>query len=306
MEMTPRNEARCPLCGEAGEQRRQMSGAQLLSLYQSYLGKEFTCADFAVPPAQEIREYFSPQCGLMFYAPSLLGDGNYYALLHETYEWYYNPGSWDKQVTLAEVKELRPDWVLEVGCGDGWLLAALQDARIPAIGIEANEEAVRACRARGLRVHLPGDEFTVPPGVGLLCMLQTIEHLAAPLETLAGYLRRTQPRHVLLSAPCHESLLGRTSDPLAWPPHHLTAWSQRAFQLLAAKTGYLLEKTLYSPLTFEELEDRLAREGSRGFPGLSFFPRGRLGRLLFRIRRGLGLQWCLRGHSILVRLRVLG
>jgi hypothetical protein len=301
----PTRAARCPLCGEVGEPRRQMTGAQLLSLYRSYLGKEFVCDDFAVPPQQQIQEYFSPPCGLVYYSPGLLGDGDYYALLNATYAWYYNPGSWDKQVTLAEIKELKPDWVLEVGCGDGWLLAALQAAQIPAIGIEANEEAVRACRARGLRVYRPQDEFAPPPGAGLLCLLQTIEHLASPLETLTGYLQQTKPRHVLLSAPCHESLLGHTSDPLVWPPHHLTCWSEKAFQTLADKTGCVLEKTLYSPLTYEELEGRLARENRRGFPGLSFFPRGRLGRFVFRLRRRLGFHWCLRGHSILVRLRIL-
>lgn len=282
-----------------------MTGAQLLSLYRSYLGKEFVSDDFAVPPQQQIQEYFSPRCGLVYYSPGLLGDGNYYARLNATYDWYYNPGSWDKQVTLAEIKELKPDWVLEVGCGDGWLLAALQAAQIPAIGIEANEEAVRACRAGGLRVYLPQDEFALPPGVGLICMLQTIEHLATPLETLGEYLRRTHPNHLLLSAPCHESILGRTSDPLSWPPHHLTAWSESAFRMLGAKSGYVLEKTLYSPLSYEELEKLLAREGRRGFNGLSFFPRGRLGRFVFRVRRRLGLQWCWRGHSILGRFRIL-
>lgn len=297
--------ARCPLCGETGERRRRMTGAQLLSLYRSYLGKEFAADDFAVPPHQPIQEYFSAKCGLMFYSPGILGDGRYYARLHATYDWYYNPGSWDKRVTLAQIEELKPDWVVEVGCGDGWLLAAIQDAGIPAIGIEANEDAVRSCRARGLRVYRPQDEFAPPPGAGLLCLLQTIEHLDSPLETLAAYLRRTQPRHVLLSAPCHESLLGHTSDPLVWPPHHLTSWSERSLRTLADKTGCVLEKTLYSPLTYEELESRLAREKERRFAGLSFFPRGRLGRFVFRLRRRLGFHWCQRGHSILVRLRRL-
>lgn len=294
----------CPISGESGVVRRVTSGAELLSLYETYLGKPIDPQYFPIDSRQTITEYHSVKSGLIWYDPCILGDGDYYAHLDNTYDWYYNPASWDKKKALLEVQDLSPGWVIEVGSGSGWLLSQIKLLNIPAFGIELSEDVVRSCRERGLQVYGVKEEFALPQGVGVLCLLQTIEHLDSPMQILAQYVERFRPERIILSAPCHESLLGHTADPLAWPPHHFTSWSDRSFHQLASKLGCVVEQIDYSPLTYEDLEFRLAKEESRKFFGLRFFPKGRLGRLVYRLRRITGSKWCLRGHSIFGILRV--
>ena len=71
--------------------------------------------------------------------------------------------------------------VLDVGCGRGEFLELLQQAGIPARGLDINHEMVEVCRARGLEVH-EGDAltylFTLPDeSLGGLIAAQVVEHL---------------------------------------------------------------------------------------------------------------------------------
>jgi O-antigen chain-terminating methyltransferase len=85
--------------------------------------------------------------------------------------------------------------VLDVGCGRGEFLALLRDAGIRARGVDANEEMVEICRARGLAVERAdavayleklGDE-----SLGGLFAAQVVEHLTPPaLMSLLGHAAR--------------------------------------------------------------------------------------------------------------------
>ncbi len=85
---------------------------------------------------------------------------------------------------------LRGRKIVEIGCGRGDFLALLRECGVEASGVEHQEEAVRNCRERGLRVqqgfvgdraarldHAPFDAFLI---------LMFLEHLPDPRATLAG------------------------------------------------------------------------------------------------------------------------
>jgi hypothetical protein len=289
----------CPISGSIGKVRRKKRGEEIFNLYEKYFGKKIDNKYYSIPFDEEIKEYISPKSGLIWYHPCLLGNGEYYAHLSKVYSWYYNPSSWDKIKALDEIKKIQPDWVVEVGSGSGWLLSEVKKLKIPALGVELNSEMVSICKSEGLAVFGINDQIEVPNGEGVLCMLQTLEHLETPLETLTEYINKFKPAWLILSAPCHESILGHTSDPLSWPPHHFTAWSEKSFRLIGAKISYNVKKINYSPLDFSELEERLSREGRRKLLNISFFPVGSLGRFVFNLRQKLGVGWACRGHSIL-------
>ena len=292
----------CPITRSKGRLLRTRQPEELFSSYEQYLGAPLPQEFYSLYFKEAIQEYESDLSGLRWYTPSLLGNGDYYAALAGTYSWYYNPGSWDKWTALEFILKLKAVNIVEVGCGDGWLLDRLQERGLPAYGIDINESAVKKCRERWLNAFVPGDAGLETVVDGVLCLLQTIEHVSNPLEFAAGFVRQHQPQHIVLSAPCFEGLLGYASDPLVWPPHHATAWSYKAFKTLAQALGFKISCVRYSPLSNRDLNILFFREGSRKVRNMPYIPPGRTGSLIFKMYQCLGRSWACRGHSILVVL----
>jgi len=296
----------CPLSGSQGVATRTISGKDLFGLYGTYMGQELGTEFFDLYFQAVFTEYFSRECGLRWYEPSTLGDGKYYEALASAFPWYYNPGSWDKQTVLDVVCKWPDSTIVEIGSGDGWLLENLERLGRQAVGVEINEKALSTCRANGLKVYLPGEPILSISANPILCLLQTIEHVADPLDFMRAHIHAYRPKHIILSAPCFESLLGYTSDPLSWPPHHATAWSEKAFQLLARLLEYKVTLVKYSPLTYSEFIARSSRESTGRIKGIPRIlrggPRGWVGRAQFKCYQLLRRHWACRSHSILVVL----
>ncbi len=295
---------RCPISGAVGNVNRAISGDALFRLYQTYMGKRLPEEFFSQYFRHTFVELYSSESGLRWYQPNTLGDGKYYEALASAFPWYYNPGSWDKQLVVETVLKWPNSTVVEIGSGDGWLLSKLRSIGISAIGIEINENAIQSCRERGLTVFRPGESIGPVSQDPILCLVQTIEHVSNPLDFMRSHIRAYSPKHVIVSAPCFESLLGFTSDPLCWPPHHATSWSAKAFGLMAQTLGYDVNTIRYSPLTYDEFISRVQREQTGRIKGIPRIwcrrLRGRIGRLQFNLFQTLGKSWACRSHSIFV------
>jgi ubiquinone/menaquinone biosynthesis C-methylase UbiE len=140
----------------------------------------------------------------------------------------------------ALVAAQRPRRVLEVGCGEGIVLAYLAD-RTPGArfeGLEVDETALARARARCPDAALVrGDACELPYRDGsfdLVVCLEVLEHLPAPRRALREA-RRVSRGGCLLSVP-HEPFfrlgnllrgqhLGRLGD----PSDHLQHWGARQF-----------------------------------------------------------------------------
>jgi hypothetical protein len=293
----------CPLCGNRGKQCRTKTGAQLLKLYETYLGKSFPQEAFGLPMEATISEYVCPEDTLVWYTPAWMGDGDFYKTLATLHPWYYQSDTWDKLECVQHVRTLGPDWVVEVGAGDGGTLRALQPFVPQVLGIEINPDAVNTAQQYGIALHAPTELPPRPNGLGILYLLQTIEHLSDPTADLKNYTQHFNPEYLLISAPCSEALLGLTSDPLSWPPHHASAWNAESIRQLGLQLNYQLISTMYSPLTFETYLQMASREINAQIPGCFPFPRNRLGKLLFKLGQGFGSKRLKYGHSIFCLLQ---
>ncbi|MRS11811.1 MAG: methionine biosynthesis protein MetW [Actinobacteria bacterium] len=148
--------------------------------------------------------------------------------------------------------------VLDLGCGDGALLAFLRDERGCAVrGIEISPQGVLGCVRRGIPViqanldeglrDIPDDSFDV---VVLSQTLQEVRHLRPLIAETARVGRRaiiSYPNFGLLSARIRLGIFGRmpVSDalPYQWydtPNVHYT--TIRDFRLLAQQAGLEIER----------------------------------------------------------------
>lgn len=290
----------CPLTGAPGRPLRRREAGELAQSYASYFGTPLPTDIAGKYFADPVQEFHCPESGLRWYEPARLGAEDFYEALASSYPWYYkDAGSWDKAQALQIMKRLRVRTVLEIGSGDGLFLSRLRDAGLNAMGIDSNSDAVARARRLGLRAYTPGEPMPIEGPVDCVCLLQTIEHVEDPARFLGEYVKRWKPGIVILTAPCFESLVGWATDPLAWPPHHATAWSERSFAVLAARLEYRLDEVAYDPNSFEKFETRREAEETRRFHGIPHLPSWKLRRLLFEAARVLRVSWAVRHQSIL-------
>jgi SAM-dependent methyltransferase len=313
LNLTPENgeagraeDIRCPITGLVGALRRTRHGGELFSAYGTYLGHALPEHFKAQYFQAAISEYECAESGLRWYLPSPLGDESFYDTLSQIFPWYYGSKGWDKAELLDHLRAARPECVVEVGCGEGETLQQVAALGIEAHGIDLNTAAILRARARGLAAFTLHEKPTILKPVQVLYMLQTIEHVADPVGVLKAYVTQFRPEKIILSAPCFEGLLGYTSDPLVWPPHHATCWSERGFATLAERVGYRLEKVLRTPLTYPEFRGNVARESTGRLSGVPVLCHGVLGRMAFAWHRLRRKSWALYGHSIMVQMKRTG
>lgn len=144
---------------------------------------------------------------------------------------------------VAYIRRVAPASILEVGCGEGYVLAEIQRVGIaaPLVGVDLSEVAIEAARQR---VAPPaqlvvGDARDVVtslsgPQPDLVLMLEVLEHLDDP-EAMLDDLAVLTARHVLLSVPREPLFRGmnllrvKNVRDLGNDPEHVNHWSARAF-----------------------------------------------------------------------------
>jgi SAM-dependent methyltransferase len=147
------------------------------------------------------------------------------AALRRIYRWRVH--GWSRRFAA-------PGRALEVGCGDGWMLAALRDNGWHVIGSERAIDSARAAAALNRVATFVGDLEAVSAGprFQLVLLFQVLEHLADPLVALRRGAGVLEPNGMLLVAvPNFASWQARFFGP-SWfhldVPRHLHHFSPQA------------------------------------------------------------------------------
>ena len=155
--------------------------------------------------------------------------------------------------------------VLDLGCGDGKLLATLvAQRRVKASGIDISEEALRLAGSRGLTdlqlADLTSPEFAVTGEYDYVIATEVLEHIPNPEDVLAKVSGRFR-KALIVSVPnvgyyTHRVrlLLGRF--PLQWNQHpgeHLRFWTIHDFRWWIKLQGYRIIKAVPPPKGFPVL-----------------------------------------------------
>jgi SAM-dependent methyltransferase len=170
--------------------------------------------------------------------------------------------------------------VLEVGAGDGRLVAAMRAAGLDAHGIDPSPAACEAARRLGVEVlHAGVDEAQLEPASeDAVVIWHTLEHLDSPAMALARARGWTRPGGALVVAvPNLASLQARIGGD-RWfhqdVPRHRVHFTPAGATALLERSGYRVERVRHllveqNPLgMWQTLLNRLTRERDFAFRAL--------------------------------------
>lgn len=175
-------------------------------------------------------------------------------------------GHFHRQLTEL-VRARSPDEILEVGCGEGFVLSALREGgvRCPMHGIDFSESALAEAQRR-----VPDATFSLEDAnkladdgrrYDLVLMIEVLEHLPDP-QRMLRLLQRLAKRHVVLSVPWEpffrglNFLRGKHIRALGNDPEHIQHWSRREFAQLAGSHFEVRDKPIVFPWTLVAAELR--------------------------------------------------
>jgi len=185
----------CPLCGLA---RRP-------GLFEAARGGPYrvcaACGSASGPGTLDYARHYAD------YFPDLVAEDS--PLLAERYHAILQRA----ERLTAGIRGTRTPSLLEVGCGNGQLLAVARERGWRVAGVELSAAQADHCRARGLEVvcgDLLGDDLFEDRRFDAAVMLEVFEHLPNPRPTLRALASRLQPGGVVyLTTPNFNALARR-------------------------------------------------------------------------------------------------
>lgn len=159
------------------------------------------------------------------------------------------------------INRARPSTILELGCGEGFVLSAVADAGVQAelTGVDLNERAVRVARERvGHRAtieHRDAREL-IDDGrrFDMVMMLEVLEHIPNPAQMLP-ILERLSTGWLLLSVPWEplfrtsNFIAGKNITRLGNDPDHCNHWGRRGFHQFISTHFDIIEMPIVFPWT---------------------------------------------------------
>jgi SAM-dependent methyltransferase len=152
---------------------------------------------------------------------------------------------------LARHLPASPARLLDLGCGDGALVARLATLKHEAWGVDANPANIETARRFSGLPHfhaMPLDAFLARPDLprfDVITFFEVIEHLDAPLAFARQVRRLLAPGgRAVLSTPSRERF---RPDLYAWddPPNHLSRWNEEAIRRLFGRVGLEIVSVAY-------------------------------------------------------------
>lgn len=208
---------------------------------------------FSVPQARVVR---CVECGFLYLNPQPADE-----VLARIYGADYFVGARDPELDrqVASLKtataELYLDRLaaagvtrgrlLEVGCGDGYLLKAAEDRGFDVVGIEYSEHAAARARERLARGTVHAGELAAAPvepaGFDVVVLADVIEHVRQPRAFLASLWRLLRPGgRLLIATPTTDSWSARLMGTgwMEFKTEHISYFNRRTLRSLLWQTGF--------------------------------------------------------------------
>ncbi|MEM7329063.1 MAG: class I SAM-dependent methyltransferase [Pseudomonadota bacterium] len=176
--------------------------------------------------------------GRIDFLPRVLGDAPFYQALRR-FEWYH-PSRKLEHVHAASLAK-PGQRVLDIGAGNGDFATYLTG--VDYVGLEQDEAAVGAARARGL--NLQTGSIAAWRGsatarlADLVTAFQVLEHVPDPKAFLGDLKSCLAPEgRLIIGVPDADSYVSRVPDlMLNAPPHHVTWWTEASLRASLQRAG---------------------------------------------------------------------
>jgi SAM-dependent methyltransferase len=200
-------------------------------------------------------------CGVIFADPMKAGTKEWY----ENHAFYAAPGEpkdnkpFYEEQFLTQTLRSGQNRLLNIGCGYNQFLRKLESAGYEVTGVDLNEQVIRFTKEKlGIKkaYAVSVDDFIVSHSTDkfdFIVFFEVLEHLENPGEFLLSLKKILSPKgRIVFSMPNRNRLLPQThwAD---YPPHHLTRWNRQAVRRALEKNGFIVEKSLISPVSAEQL-----------------------------------------------------
>jgi SAM-dependent methyltransferase len=172
-------------------------------------------------------------CGLSFYSPQAIGDGEFYNELQK-YPGYYMK---EKSEFEAAALWINPtDCLLEIGSGSGNFAHMIKCKSYT--GLEFSDQAIEEAKQKGiivkkedLSVHAQSNSEKYD----IVCFFQVLEHVEHPGEFIQHALKCLKKGgRLILAVPAEDSFINRAVNfYLNMPPHHASRWTDHSLKKIA-------------------------------------------------------------------------
>jgi SAM-dependent methyltransferase len=235
----------CPLCNSSRTKTiESIDTATLQRLYKTRAG----VAVGRFFNTESVEEVECDECGLKFYWPQVVGDGEFYDSLQKLDGYYLA----EKDEFFRAAQSIKPtDNVLEIGCGEGIFGSMIQCRSFT--GLEFSDDAIEKAKRKGLKVLKQSiqehaqhhhEEYDV------VCYFQVLEHIKDP----GGFIRQSllclkRGGKLLIAVPSEDSFINQVSNfYLNMPPHHASKWRDQTLKKIADLNNLSVEYIYHEPL----------------------------------------------------------
>lgn len=146
--------------------------------------------------------------------------------------------------------------LLDVGCGDGWMLYLFKLAdpqRIKTFGVDINEQVCEAARARGHTVYCGLFETVrFDRQFDVINLSNVIEHVTDPMAVVRKSFECLRAKGILiLETPNRDAWDARRFQNGSWGsyhiPRHFTFFNPATIERLGKQTGFQLQEVRFTP-----------------------------------------------------------
>lgn len=239
------NHIKCPLCSSKRvDLLESISGESLRKLYSSMVDVTGLSSDLW----KDCTYALCKDCDLRFFEPAVCGDEQFYNTLQK-HSWYYQDEKNEFGIAAAHLKPGMA--VLDVGAGKGVFKKYAPGCDYT--GLEFSEEAQKYAGKRGVTIERRSiEDFSEkrPLSMDVVCSFQVLEHVSRPGSFLHACVKALKPDgKLIISVPAFDGYVGMAINSiLNLPPHHVSRWSNRSLEAVAALYGLRLVSLEIEPV----------------------------------------------------------